>query len=209
MTPAAWFREDQPLTRFVVEVEIEAEVNPTEDPAKVVQSVRQIFPDADVEIEGRMVLARTASIDTLLRKTREERVSDAARGALWRGRLDEGSTRFEVNKQAAYVGRINFNEVTHPLGDLVVTVRTEDLDSLLDKIAPPTRAELNVDKTSEFRARVHKEEGELARMGRAVETGFDDEPGPPDVDPWSEDEEGDEAVGPGGTKDSTKKEDGS
>lgn len=195
MTAAAWFRGDPVLPRLVVEVEIEAEVKPTEDPEKVVRSVRQIFPDADVHQEGRMVLGRTASLDTLVRKAREERVMDAARGALWRGRLDEDSTRFEVNKQAAYVGRINFNEVTHPLGDLVVTVRTDDLNALLDELAPPTRAELNVDKTSEFRARVHREEHTLAKMGKAIETGFEDEPGPVDEDPWAHEQEPDREPG--------------
>jgi uncharacterized protein len=176
----------------VLEVEIQADVHTTEDPDKVVQSVRQIFPDAEVEFTDGEVRARSGSLDTLLRKAREERVLDAARGTLWRGRLDEGSTRFEVNKQAAYVGRLNFNEVTHPLGDLVVTVQTDDLNALLDKIAPPTRAELNVDKTSEFRARLHQEEDELARMGTSVETGFDDEPEQPDLDPWTQDDEDDE-----------------
>lgn len=173
----------------MVKVQIEAAVNPTENPAKVVQAVRQMFPDADVEVEDDRVHAKSDSLDTLLRKAREERVRDAARGTLWRGRKDEHTTVFQVNKQAAYVGRVNFNEVAHPLGDLEVTVETDDLDALLAKIAPPTRAELHADRTTEFRAAIHKEEGELARMGSAVETGFEDEPGPPDLDPWSEDEE--------------------
>ncbi len=177
----------------MVRVHIEAAVNATEDPAKVVQAVRQMFPDAEVEVQGGRVIADTDSLETLLRKAREERVRDAARGTLWRGRQDDHTTRFQVNKQAAYVGRVNFNEVAHPLGDLEVTVETDDLDALLSKIAPPTRAELHADRTTEFRAAIHKEEGELARMGSAVETGFEDEPGPADLDPWSDDEaEGEE-----------------
>lgn len=179
----------------MVEVTIQTPLHTTEDPEKVVQAVRQIFPEAEVHIENGHIIATSTSLDTLIRKAREERVLDAARGALWRGRQDDNTTRFEVNKQAAYVGRINFNEVTHPLGDLQVTVKTSNLDALLDKIAPPTRAEVHADRTAEFRARVSQEEDMLTRMGSAVETGFEDEPEPQDVDPWEDDEddEGQEA----------------
>lgn len=176
------------MTRIVANVAITAPVNPTEDPQKVVQAIRQIFPDAEIEQSDDQVHATTASLDTLLRKASEERVLDAARGALWRGRKKTNMTVFEVNKQAAYVGRVNFNEVSHPLGDLEVTVEIDDLDALLDKIAPPTRAELHADKSAEFRHDIHQEETRLARMGRSVETGFEDDPDPEDVDPWEEDD---------------------
>ncbi len=179
------------MTRIVAKVQIIAPVHPTEDAEKVTQAVRQIFPDAEVHDEGDQVRATTRSLDTLIRKASEERVLDAARGTLWRGRKGAHRTVFEVNKQAAFVGRVNFNEVTHPLGDLQVAVEIDDLDALLDKIAPPTRAELHADKSAEFRANVHKEETQLARMGSAVETGFEDEPGPVDVDPWEGEDEGD------------------
>lgn len=172
------------MTRIVAKIQVVAPVHPTEDAEKVIQAVRQIFPDAEVHDEGDQVRAMTTSLDTLIRKASEERVLDAARGTLWRGRKGAHRTRFEVNKQAAFVGRVNFNEVTHPLGDLEVNLEVDDLDALLDKIAPPTRAELHADKSAEFRANVHKEETQLARMGSAVETGFEDEPGPADVDPW-------------------------
>ncbi len=158
---------------MVYRVRIEAPIRPTEDPAKVETAVRRLFPDASPRREGAWVRAETESIDTLLKKAGEERVQDAARGTLWRGRLDERSTRFELNKQAAFMGRVNFNEVTHPLGDLVVTIETDSLEALLDRISPPTAAEIaHKDRaTVKKRAELKREEASLAAIGSGIDRG--------------------------------------
>lgn len=158
-----------------VRVTIEAPIRPTEDPERVLQAVRQIFPDSAPKVEGSWVRGRASGIKMMLKKAGDERVMDAARGALWRGRLGETGTRFELNKQAAFMGRINFNEVSHPLGDLVVTIETDDLDALLDRISPPTAAEVaHREGHAKKRAALHKEEQALEAMGGDIDTGFDE-----------------------------------
>lgn len=162
----------------MVEVTVETPVRPTEDTEKVLAAVEKIFPEATFTVEDGWVRGHGASIATLMKKTTEERVRDAARGALWRGRLDDRSTRFELAKQAAYVGRVNFNEVTHPLGDLIVTVEVDDLQALLDDIAPPTRAEIAAMEkragTVAARAELHGEEQELEAIGTGIDEGLDE-----------------------------------
>ena len=155
---------------MTLRVRIEVPVRPTEDVAKVEQAVRNVFPDAELRTEDGWVRATSAALDMLLHKAANERVGDAARGALWRGRLDETSTRFEINKQAAAVGRVNFNEVTHPLGDIVVTVEGEPLEGILDRFAPPTMAELR--STAAARAALHGEERAIEAMGGDIDQGF-------------------------------------
>lgn len=165
----------------MVRIHIETPVRPTEDPAMVERAVRAIFPDAQLDRTDSRITATAASLDTLLKKAGEERVMDAARGALWRGRLDDKSTRFEINKQAAAMGRVNFNEVTHPLGDLVVTVEVDDLNALLDRISPPTGAELRAAGrgSAAERAALHKEEAALEELGTAIDEWVEEE--------WDED----------------------
>lgn len=164
------------MARTDIEVTVEAPVRPTEDPEKVKQAVQQIFPDAEIHLDDGAITGHSRSIKMLLKKAGDERVFDAARGALWRGRQGNTATRFQVNKQAAYVGRLNFNEVTHPLGDITVKIQTDDLQALLDEIAPPTRAELaHAERTAARRAALHGEETHLARLGSRIDTGFEDE----------------------------------
>jgi uncharacterized protein len=167
------------VTRSAVAVTIEVPVKPTEDPGKVMEAVRQIFPEAELHHEEEAIVGHANTIATLLKKAGDERVLDAARGTLWRGRQGEKATRFQVNKQAALMGRLNFNEVTHPLGDIIVKIQTDDLNQLLDEIAPPTRAELaqleKMRATAQRRAEQHGEETHLARIGSAIDTGFEDE----------------------------------
>ena len=167
------------------DIRIEAPIKPTEDAAKVETAVRAIFPDAAVTMDEHWVRATSHDLDTLLKKTGEERVNDAARGALWRGRIDARSTRFEINKQAAFMGRINFNEITHPLGDLIVTVAVDDLEALLDRISPPTAAELahgRAPRPGAKRAALHREEAELQQLGTRIDEW---EEAPIDEDAWS------------------------
>lgn len=177
----------------MAKVAIEARVNRTEDPAKVEEAVRQVFPDARVSHEKGRVVAESRSLAMLMRKATEERIRDAARGALWRGRIDEKTTRVELSKQAAFVGRLNFNEVPHPLGDLVVTIETDDsLEHLLDEVAPPTRQEIAAREgrtmTATRRSSLHREESELEAIGSAIDTGWHELEEEED-DPLGDDEE--------------------
>jgi predicted RNA binding protein with dsRBD fold (UPF0201 family) len=41
----------------------------------------------------------------------------------------------------AAIGKISFSEESHALGDIEVTIESEDIEALIDSIAPNTRME--------------------------------------------------------------------
>ena len=51
---------------------------------------------------------------------------------------DGDRTRFFLNKQVAFVGKISFCEEKTILGTIKVLVIDEDIDALIDKVAPVT-----------------------------------------------------------------------
>ncbi len=98
-----------------------------------------MFPDADVAGDD-PVVARSASVDAFGDALRRYRIRDAARAVMRRGRKGN-STSFLLNKQVAAVGKVSFSEEHHPLGDIEVTIVSENIDELIDAIAPNTKME--------------------------------------------------------------------
>lgn len=122
--------------KTVVRVRVEASVHPTESAAKVRTAILKVFPDALVSEETNSLVAETMSMETFQQLVRNQRIRDAAREVLIRGRRGN-VTKFRLSKQAAFVGRVNFAE-RPPLGDLSVTVEDDDLDALIDRVAEST-----------------------------------------------------------------------
>jgi len=123
----------------MLEVRLSARFHPTEDRNKIVAAIRSIFPDA--KLEGESELSGTAtSLETFAELLKRQRIRDAARQMLRRGRSDN-STSFRLNKQVAAVGKVSFSEEQHPLGDIEVTIIADDVQQVIDRVAPKTREE--------------------------------------------------------------------
>lgn len=122
--------------KIVPRVRVELPVHPTESLAKVKMACLNVFHDlVFVEGEDRLV-GEGSSLERFRDLVRNQRIRDTARGVLLHGRV--GSVmQFSLNKQAAYVGRVNFGTGA-PLGDLAVTVEDSDLDALIDRVAEST-----------------------------------------------------------------------
>ena len=60
-----------------------------------------------------------------------QRIRDSARTILSGARV-QGKLAFHISKQAATVGRVNFSDGTHPLGDIRVEIVADDLDEVID-----------------------------------------------------------------------------
>ncbi len=124
-----------------MEVLVRARVYPTEDPEKVEEAVKNLFRlelvlDGDFLTglgEGREPIARFHEL------LRSQGILDAARHSLEAGLL-EGRLRFFLNRQAAYMGLVNFveEETKSLLGPIEVEVRGDDLPSLIRWLAPRT-----------------------------------------------------------------------
>lgn len=116
------------------DIRLSAEVFPTEDRVKVAAAMNQLFPDAVIEGEERLV-GHSTSVETFSEQLAKQRIRAAARRVLLRG-AEESETRFRLNKQVATMGKVSFSEEGHPLGDLHVVIRSQNLQELIDSIAP-------------------------------------------------------------------------
>ncbi len=118
-------------------VEVRTEVNPTEDQDRVMQAARALFPDLEIKIVDDHLLGTTGSLDAFKAAIRKQKILDATRGALHHGASDNEIILY-LNKQVALMGKVSFVDGDPPLGALVVSIRSEDIEALIDQVAPRT-----------------------------------------------------------------------
>ncbi len=124
----------------MLEVRVRARCYPTEDRDKVVHAILSFFPDA--ELSGEEDISGIAhSVEALGEQLKRQQIRDAARAVFRRG-LSGTSTTFRLNKQVAAVGRISFSDEDRPLGDIEVDIVADDMERVIDRIAPHTRPEV-------------------------------------------------------------------
>ena len=128
------------------DLQIEVDVNPTEDKEKVAKAVENVFGNMEFELklqDGRKLLvarvkdvAGVTKFGDLLRK---ERIRDAARHVLFDG-INRKKLTFYLNKQVAYTGHISFSNPTgeSPLGPIKVQISCNNPVELIDWLAPKT-----------------------------------------------------------------------
>lgn len=116
-------------------VEIKVPIYPTESEEKVREAVLRIFPDAELRREGDMLLGEAEDIDTFLDIIKRHRIRDAAREFLLK-RKSSGEYIFELNKQVATVGVVNFVEEPQPLGSILVFLVPESDEEFLSRLTP-------------------------------------------------------------------------
>lgn len=125
----------------MLDIRLSTPCHATEDREAVVRAIRSIFPDA--EVQGDAVLVATAkSVEVFGELLMRYKIRDAARKVMRRG-LRGDTTSFRLNKQVAAVGKISFSEEAHALGDIEVIMRADNIESIIDLIAPNTRTEGN------------------------------------------------------------------
>jgi predicted RNA binding protein with dsRBD fold (UPF0201 family) len=130
-----------------ISVQVEVEINPTENEEKVKRAVENMFGNLEFEVKpmpngGHLLMGRGKSIDALTKLQnllRRERIQDAARKAIYEG-LDSKSITFYLNKQVAYVDHVSFCKPTgeSPLGPIRVEVQCDNPRELIDWLAPRT-----------------------------------------------------------------------
>ena len=118
-------------------VEITCPVFPSEDPNKVRTAMERIFPNAEITESDDRLIGKTDNLDHFGRQIRKQRILDTARSVMLRGKRGD-VTRFFLNKQVAYVGKISFCEEKTILGTMKVVVTDDGLDAVIDRVAPVT-----------------------------------------------------------------------
>jgi len=129
-----------------ISVQVEADINPTENENKVKRAIENMFSNLEWEVKsqkrGSLLVGRGRGMDTLTKLynlLRRERIRDAARGALYEG-LSEKSIIFYLNKQVAYVGHVSFSKPVgeSPLGPIKVEIECDNPRELIEWLAPRT-----------------------------------------------------------------------
>jgi len=110
---------------------------PSEDPEKVLRAVKNIFPDMEPGTESNAIAGDTASLEHFAAQIRRQRILDTARSVMMKGRRGE-RTVFNLNKQAAFAGKISFTEERTILGTINVTVTADNITEFIEALAPQT-----------------------------------------------------------------------
>ncbi len=122
----------------MVSVEVSCPVFPSEDPEKIRSALLNIFPTAVLE-EGDGKMSGQADLDTFSKLIRKQKILDTARNQMQRGmRGKSDRTIFNLNKQVATVGKVSFVDYRTALGTISVTVQADDIEALIDRVAPMT-----------------------------------------------------------------------
>ncbi|NJD51333.1 MAG: hypothetical protein FIB07_00520 [Candidatus Methanoperedens sp.] len=127
-----------------VSVKISAPVNPTEMQEKVEKAISNFFP-VELNLQGPEIPELSGkggleSLRTLHLRLREERILDTARKIFLNG-IEGNTTKFRLNKQVAYIGKLNFPAGKESLGSINVEISAQNLSelfSVIDWLAPQT-----------------------------------------------------------------------
>ena len=127
-----------------VKVQVFAPVNPTEVQEKVETAILNFFPvSLELQIGVIPMLYGEGDLENLRKlhlRLREERILDTARRLFLNGTRGK-ATRFRLNKQVAYIGKLNFPAGKESLGSIDVEISADNEDELLtiiDWLAPQT-----------------------------------------------------------------------
>jgi len=118
-------------------VTIRTPLRPTEDPEKVRTAILNLFPECEISLVQNEVVGKAASLDGFKTLFRNQKILDSVRKSLLAG-VTPGSTVISLNKQAAFVKRVSLSEGRTVLGNMEVTIESEDLERLIDEVAPRT-----------------------------------------------------------------------
>jgi len=117
-----------------VELIVRAEVRPTESKEKVLTALENIFPNLEFKAKGGFLEGigkeknDLAAFKELLKM---QQIRDAARSFLMH-KVEEGSLNFDLNKQAAFKGKVNFVDFEITLGPIQVKIKDKTPEDLIE-----------------------------------------------------------------------------
>ena len=115
-------------------IDVRTPCNPTEDARKVERALKNIFPDLDIKKEAGFLVGTGSSTERLGDLLKNQRIRSAARGVLLSS-CSDNEVSFALNKQVAFIGKVSFGSGS-PLGDIEVRITDDNVEALIDSIAP-------------------------------------------------------------------------
>jgi len=117
-------------------IEILASINPSEDPRKVESAIVNIFPNCEIKLEKFSIKGISNDLHLLekINETIHSMQSQRSYRRAMKKNLDNNSTWFYLNKQAAFVGKIALCEESEesPLGPIKVALTSPTIDRVID-----------------------------------------------------------------------------
>jgi predicted RNA binding protein with dsRBD fold (UPF0201 family) len=120
-----------------VTIEVSAPVHHTESESKVVKALQNMFPFMEFALFNGYLTGKSTdmkSLDHLKELLEVQRIRDTANIILKRS-LSGDSLIFYLNKQAAFMGKVNFSEDC-PQGPITVSIAGKNLSILIDYLSP-------------------------------------------------------------------------
>jgi len=113
-------------------IEIFSLINPSEDPKKIETAILNIFPNAKIKTDNFSITSNSKDLH-LLEKIYDAINSNQSQKIYQRQlekNLENDSTWFYLNKQAAFVGTISLCEESEesPLGPIKVSLTSSNID---------------------------------------------------------------------------------
>lgn len=117
-------------------IEIFSSINSSEDPKKVETAILNIFPDAKIKTNDFSITSNSKDLH-LLEKIYDVIHSNHSQKIFQRQlekNLDNDSTWFYLNKQAAFIGTVAICEEAEesPLGPIKVVMTSSNIDKIID-----------------------------------------------------------------------------
>ena len=117
-------------------IEILSSINSSEDPKKIETAILNIFPDAKIKTDNFSIISNSKDLH-LLEKIYDVIHSNQLQKIYQRQlekNLENDSTWFYLNKQAAFVGTVALCEEAEesPLGPIKVVLTSSNIDRIID-----------------------------------------------------------------------------
>ena len=117
-------------------IEILSSINSSEDPKKIETAILNIFPDAKIKTDNFSIMSNSKDLH-LLEKIYDVIHSNQSQKIYQRQlekNLENDSTWFYLNKQAAFVGTVALCEEAEesPLGPIKVVLTSSNIDRIID-----------------------------------------------------------------------------
>jgi len=127
-------------------LQVRSELRPTEDLVRVLRSIQNLFDIEHYDVVDsppyKEVICESRRVESLIkfhRVLRQDRILDTARKVMLSSRSGN-MILLKLHKQSAYAGHVSF--VTYdsesPLGPIKVIITSDNLESIIDWLAPRT-----------------------------------------------------------------------
>ncbi len=131
------------FSNYNCNIEILSSINPSENPAKIEKAILNILPDSNITIDEFSIKAKSKNFHSM-EKIYESIHSTKSQKALQRQlekHMDEDSTWFYLNKQAAFVEKVVLceNAEESPLGPLKIIIYSSNIDRIINSLVGTLR----------------------------------------------------------------------